>query len=159
MLQFANKPDAAYEICSTIAPNCGGIGDAQFITGSNYATEREPIYSSIDNRPVDTGSSYYATERQLIDIPIQTTSSSSFTLDSDGSRQYGHYGRNRSRNRSELWAAASRDLITERPNWDAANQYAIDSSTDNGKTLRRDIVFHFKVTSLFNNGLAWCLWA
>lgn len=143
-------------MCSTIAPNCGGIGDAQFITES-YAAEREPIYGPIENLPVGTGFNNYASEPEpiyravennLVETgssqfetergSVETTTTNAYTLDSDGRRQYGHYGRNRSRNRSELWTAASRDLVTERPNWNVANQHSFSGPIpDNGRTQKK----------------------
>lgn len=125
MLQFANKPDIAYDMCSTIAPNCGLEG-AQFIAGepnnyevsNNYANEREPIYRPVINMETSTPNQY------------------TLSVDGDGRRQYGHFGRNFQRNRSELLAAASRDVITDRPSWNE-NVYPItgqySTSTDAGK--------------------------
>lgn len=192
MLQFANKPDIAYEMCSTIAPNCDGIGDAQLIS-ENYETERQPSYKPenrlghtaiqfqreknpesnqyatergynpldnrrgysnyateqpisepIDNMPDYTDSSEYENENEpnqpddtvinnfATQAPFETTPANAFTLDSDGTRQYGHYGRNRTRYRPDLYAAASREFATERPSFSAVNQISFAGSSDEG---------------------------
>lgn len=108
-------------MCSTIAPNCEGVGGTPFAEIGSYAsTERGPGF-----RP--TTSQYSLSS---------TVNPYTLNVDAEGRRQYGHYGRNRQRNRSDLWAAASRELVTESPNWNPINigrSGQFPASTDAGE--------------------------
>lgn len=137
LLQFANKPDAAYDMCVSIAPNCTGAGYGSrsgFVPG---------IAANVVARDRNTGASTSirrTTERQPVELNYETTTQSNlYTLNANGDRRRQQLGRRfyNTRNRTDnLLAAASRGLTTIRPDWQITNSYAVTgqhlSSTDSG---------------------------
>lgn len=122
LLQFANKPDAAYDMCVSITPNCtgAGFGSRSGIAANVVARDRNTGASTVIRR---------TTERQPVRQDYETTTHRNlYTLNanSDGRRQ--HFGRRlyNTRNRTDnLSAAASRGLTTIRPDWQITNSYAV----------------------------------
>lgn len=137
MLQFANKPDAAYDMCVLIAPNCTGAG---YGYRSGYVSG---IAGSVVARDRNTGTSN-AIRRTTESQPVRqnfdtTTHRDLYTLNANGDRRRQHFGRRfyNTRNRTDnLSAAASRGLTTVRPDWQITNSYVVTgqhlTSTDSG---------------------------
>lgn len=137
LLQFADKPDAAYDMCVSITPNCTGAG---YGSRSGYGSG---IAANVVARDRNTGASTVirrTTERQNVRQNYETTTHGDlYTLNANGDRRRPHFGRRfyNTRNRTDnLLAAASRGLTTIRPDWQITNSYAITgqhpTSTDSG---------------------------
>lgn len=128
LLQFADKPDVAYDLCNTIAPDCGGPF-SQY-TGPILARNNDLFENEININREYT----YAqpTDLNLIHLPT-----------GDNERNlYDHVNENQAvnvKNESEgLWATASRDLSAPRPFWQGPDFTQIGqfpASTEAGKLL------------------------
>lgn len=137
LLQFANKPDIAYDMCITIAPNCG----------YEYRGPNPPLNNVFITEPnYHVGDLETATFRpvtQTVRPESQTTRMHMPRIDNSLDRNNDLINRT-----DDLWRAASSDLSTLRPNWPIENPYSnfagqFLTSTDPGK-----IIFIYSKTNL-----------
>lgn len=119
MLQFANQPDLAYDMCTSIAPDCGPLGS--YRSSETLTNEvKQPDYP---------------------DEPDQVEPEPD---DGSDENDYDQFGRRRfipDKNQSDnAWAVASTDLNSVRPYWQMPETFGISSpyaATDNGKIFFR----------------------
>lgn len=117
MLQFANQPDLAYDMCISIAPDCGSFG----LQTSDLALD------NTDYDEKDYDDRIEVTE-SLVHVESEGKPSDQFDQSLLIERQ------NQSENQ---WAVSSRDMPTLRPYWQVSESYAVTPPyplvTDNGK--------------------------
>lgn len=114
LLQFANQPDLAYDMCISIAPDCETFGKYDYgtLTSGNNEFDKESDYNTHRDvkQPSVRNERYNQFEQRYFDERNQS---------------------------SNLWATASHDLATVEPYWQVPNSYdytpQYSVSTDAGK--------------------------
>lgn len=121
LLQFANKPDVAYDLCLNIAPDCEGFG-------SQY--EGAASTGNV-NRLGNTNGAYSYTPTPDLDLMPPPTDRTIYEPVDENPSLNVRNGSN------ELWSIATRDLSTSKPFWPAPDAYAqlsqYSTSTDAGE--------------------------
>jgi hypothetical protein len=123
LLQFFNKPDTAYDMCSTIAPDCVGI-----------SSETTPSAIANDN-------SYYETVKETeSSVNTYTEGPNLNTLtDNENDRRYDHRRRffHEINSSDNPWNNVGRETTTENSIWSLPNFIGVTGQypalTDPGK--------------------------
>lgn len=136
MLQFADKPDIAYEMCTVVAPDCRGLG---YFAGGIFNSELEPRYRPLHYNEITTQT----------DFNVETTEQPRTFENVDTER---FIDRNQTNN---PWEVASRELTTIRPNWHITESYnpitgQFVRSTDAGMYLK-NINICYIVLEMYNS--------
>lgn len=122
LLQFANKPDLAYDMCTSVAPDCGSFGSYEY----SEDTRTNNVYETTPNYHIHIG--FSASPTRNVNQHVN---------------EYRYNSANTAVNLSNPWITGGRDLTTVRPYWQIPESQGLSTPhipTDYGKILYNIVI-------------------